>query len=1073
MKEDPIQTALDEFRTAWFSERPLDPDTFCQSHPECGPELRQAIESFLIVAREFPQTYQENGKEGIGPTHGRLGKLPEKLGDFTILREIGWGGMGVVYEAEQRSPKRRVALKVLHAHRKLSTKEILRFKQEADAGARQSHPNIVAIYASGEDKGVHYIAQELVPEGFSLADRLEDEQKKENRQPPEYYGEVARLVSQVADALQHAHDSGVIHRDIKPSNILITQDGSPKVTDFGLAKVEDALALSRTGEFAGTPYYMSPEQALARRIGIDKRTDIYSLGVTFYEMLTLERPYQGKTSHEIIKQIIFIDPRDPHKLNSQVPRDLSTICLKAIEKDPNHRYQSMNELADDLVRFLADELIQAKPANMVKKLWKRVRRNLALYALGCITLVALLSLGILIANRNSIQPITQQEHVTKTQDQSTLTKIHRGIPSDVFLYWRFINDPELPFLGSRYASICEQFVNSNIFADIWSFIRTTSFSRIFPIPLFDEIQLIAEEIKSNGGPEALQEFIDKLRLQLAGFDWDSLFMDEFVLGVADILYWNNVTAISRLSEERASFNYAVLKNLLETAADATTLLDKKNWDIGPFKGMTLSFKNPNITFAPTIALAENILIISLNFTEVLTTINLISEVVTYSISASEDQTDSSPLPQLVKESVSLVESRKYRNIFEDLPVANNTVLYCNSSKMFNMIFESEDLIMNHYITGNLKEEERALYSILKSALNTIAIVTGIGFVGHSHDNTQVGDTVVVLAQGWKKHPLFECSQELGFIEGFHEQIPENALSFSVSNLPYQGTFTQVREMLETLGSHLFSNLFSLLDDFQDKIDFHISEDFLSLLDNRAISISLPAVDPSSLIKPDMILLLQLKDTRKAQNTLEYQINRLLEFLNDPFDKNENVDKPNPVVELLKKLNIRFSCTPFETDHVEFGRKISVSLLPMIELVFGIYNEYLFLATSENILNSYCAFIEENGPNINANPAFSSLNLDPPKAIDGVSFMDTRDNQSSILNLISVFPTVLNMVSQDSSYSSKLSEIIAIAIQINTITSTMHYRQYQASYSSLDAERGCCRIHTVTSFDQDISKPDKK
>ncbi|MBU0754149.1 MAG: SUMF1/EgtB/PvdO family nonheme iron enzyme, partial [Planctomycetes bacterium] len=201
---------------------------------------------------------------------------------------------------------------------------------------------------------------------------------------------------EIADALQHAHDTGVIHRDIKPSNILLTEEGLPKVTDFGLAKVEDALALSRTGDFAGTPYYMSPEQAMSRRMGIDSRTDIYSLGVTLYEMLTLHRPFEGRTSHEVLKKIMLVDPDTPHKANPSVPRDLSVICLKAIEKMPEKRYQSMKEFSEDLDRFLSGDVILAKPAGMGARFRKRVKRNPVMSAAIGVALAAVVVLAVVL-----------------------------------------------------------------------------------------------------------------------------------------------------------------------------------------------------------------------------------------------------------------------------------------------------------------------------------------------------------------------------------------------------------------------------------------------------------------------------------------------------------------------------------------------------------------------------------------------------------------------------------------------------------------------------------------------------
>ncbi len=335
-----------------------------------------------VTSSETEGNIREGGSDGLG----KLKNGECVLGDFRILRKIGSGGMGEVYEAEQVSLKRKVALKVLPSHLSFSDVTVKRFKREAEAGGRQRHPGIVAIYAVGEHEGYHYIAQELVEEGRSVSDRLA-ELRKTKKLPIGYFREVADIVANTADALQHAHKSKVIHRDVKPSNILLKPDGAPKVSDFGLAKVEGALALSSTGDFAGTPYYMSPEQAMARRMGIDHRTDIYSTGATLYEMLSLERPFKGKTSHEVFQKIMLQEPVDPRKLNPRVPRDLSVICLKAMEKNPDHRYQTMKEFAADLNRFLSGDVIQAKLSGPGTRLLKWVKRNHKLTTTMSITML--------------------------------------------------------------------------------------------------------------------------------------------------------------------------------------------------------------------------------------------------------------------------------------------------------------------------------------------------------------------------------------------------------------------------------------------------------------------------------------------------------------------------------------------------------------------------------------------------------------------------------------------------------------------------------------------------------------
>jgi serine/threonine protein kinase len=347
---------------------------------------------------------------------------PQRLGDFELVRELGRGGMGVVYEARQVSLNRRVALKVLGGDLGLTGKAVQRFRREAEAAARLHHTNIVPVYATGEQGGIHFYAMELI-DGPSLDQVIRQLRQTSNPPQPKdgnvasadsvapanldatgpyvapragcgtaglsssslssgsaYFDTVARLVAEVADALEYAHRQGVIHRDIKPSNLLLAPTGRLSVNDFGLARILEQPAMTMTGEFVGTPAYMSPEQIAAGRTPLDHRTDIYSLGATLYELLTLQPPFRGERRDQVLAQILHKEPRAPRKVNAKVPVDLETICLKALEKDPDRRYQAAGAMAEDLRRYLNRFAISARRAGPVQRLAKWVRRRPALAA---------------------------------------------------------------------------------------------------------------------------------------------------------------------------------------------------------------------------------------------------------------------------------------------------------------------------------------------------------------------------------------------------------------------------------------------------------------------------------------------------------------------------------------------------------------------------------------------------------------------------------------------------------------------------------------------------------------------
>jgi len=355
---------------------------------------------------------------GGGNDSGNNDSAPMKrLGDFELLREIGRGGMGIVYEARQVSLNRRVALKVLPPGLGLTGQAVQRFEREAQAAAKLHHTNIVPVHAIGEEEGCHYYAMELV-EGQALSEVLRDltgsgsnplmdatvtmfggaEEKDGSAPDPtvsspslgasgitslsdtssgsrKWFDVVAKLISEVADALEYAHGRGVIHRDIKPANLMLSREGKLCVTDFGLARVAQEPGMTVSGSLMGTPAYMSPEQITAGRVKLDHRTDVYSLGAVLYEMLAHRRPFPGESREEILTGILTKDPRPPRRFNPRIPVDLETICQKAMEKDPDKRYATAGEFAEDLRRFLAHGLIQARRAGIAKRTWKSIRRH--------------------------------------------------------------------------------------------------------------------------------------------------------------------------------------------------------------------------------------------------------------------------------------------------------------------------------------------------------------------------------------------------------------------------------------------------------------------------------------------------------------------------------------------------------------------------------------------------------------------------------------------------------------------------------------------------------------------------
>jgi WD40 repeat protein/serine/threonine protein kinase len=458
---DPLGQIADEFVEAFRQGKRPSVEEFARRYPEHADEIRDMLPALVLM--EKAKSADGRCREPSGTGAARLGSPGlQQLGDYEILREVGRGGMGVVYEAQQLSLGRHVAIKVLPASALLDARQLGRFQREARSAAKLHHTNIVPVFGVGEQDGLHYFVMQFIP-GLGL-DVVLDELRRLRRphaepaltqdaapagpangsrdvsavdvarglltgeyRPPapdgaltitpgeaspvasappapersavaraadtsatirlpgqsetsklselgsQYWQSVARVGVQVADALAHAAGQGVLHRDIKPANLLLDETGNVWVTDFGLAKADtDGDDLTRTGDIVGTLRYLAPKRFNGQG---DLRSDVYSLGLTLYELLALRPAFDEPDRNKLVKQVMHDEPARPRKLNRAVPRDLETVVLKAIARDPAHRYQSPAALADDLKRFVEDRPVKARRTNAAEKLWRWCRRN--------------------------------------------------------------------------------------------------------------------------------------------------------------------------------------------------------------------------------------------------------------------------------------------------------------------------------------------------------------------------------------------------------------------------------------------------------------------------------------------------------------------------------------------------------------------------------------------------------------------------------------------------------------------------------------------------------------------------
>jgi hypothetical protein len=464
-----LVAAVQEYMAEVDAGRRPNRQKFLVKHAHIAADLAACIQGLSFVQSAAAQIHhadQNAAPRNLDPIGVDLAAA-QPLGDFKLVREIGRGGMGVVYEAVQLSLGRRVALKVLSMAGALDPRHLKRFRNEAQAAAQLHHTNIVPVYAVGCERSVHFYAMQLI-EGQSLAHVIEDlramrptdanpsvdlpapyetvqiprdantevilepndardaapsdpDDSHVRTGPPSaqvaefsqmhssnrasYFRAVAQLGFQAAEGLAYAHGVGVVHRDVKPANLLLDVRGNLWITDFGLAQLYEDGDLTRTGDLLGTFRYMSPEQASGRAVVLDQRTDIYSLGVTLYELLTLERAYPGQTRAQLLRQIGAGEFRPLRSVDRTIPTELATILAKAIAHEPAERYQTARELADDLGRFLRDEPILARPPSLWDKLvkWTRRHRNFAIAALVFLVLSAmgLLTTTVLVAREQA------------------------------------------------------------------------------------------------------------------------------------------------------------------------------------------------------------------------------------------------------------------------------------------------------------------------------------------------------------------------------------------------------------------------------------------------------------------------------------------------------------------------------------------------------------------------------------------------------------------------------------------------------------------------------------------------
>ncbi|MCE9566630.1 MAG: serine/threonine protein kinase [Planctomycetes bacterium] len=411
---DPVDVLAEEFADQLRRGEHPSVSDYATTHPEHAEQLRELLPA--VAQMEFLKRF----RRATNPSD--KASMPDRFGDFRIIRELGRGGMGVVFEAVQESLGRPVALKVLSSHAQFEMTKRERFVREAHAAANLHHTNIVPVFGVGEQEGLPYYVMQLIrgdglnvvaqrwrrergksvdSAGSTVASHKTAKIRKPSRNGADSpdasehkYGDwlfIAEIGFQAADALHYAHRQGVLHRDVKPANLLLDPAGRVWVADFGLAKIVEREGLTASGEILGTLQYLPPESLAGNA---DARSDVYGLGATLYELLTLESPYSADTPAQLLKLVADTDPISPRKLNPDIPRDLETIVMKAMARDPGRRYSSAREMARDLQAFIDDRPIKARRQSALGRGWRWCRRNPAVALLTANMVAALVLAGV-------------------------------------------------------------------------------------------------------------------------------------------------------------------------------------------------------------------------------------------------------------------------------------------------------------------------------------------------------------------------------------------------------------------------------------------------------------------------------------------------------------------------------------------------------------------------------------------------------------------------------------------------------------------------------------------------------